>query len=149
ELSRNPRRFGGTEIRRLEDGPQHALCRDWMRSDVVRVACEHATKILRPWAVYGTVDDDVADLPSAQTLGRWRKPRNASIFPCTNNSMGLTLGSAIQWMSFAGSSPTWAAIRVTSCCESDPSICTPILLPFSSAMLPMPVLAKSSKQPTI
>ena len=31
------------------------------------------------------------------------------------------MGSVIQWTSLTGSSPTWAAISVTSCCESEPA----------------------------
>ena len=30
-----------------------------------------------------------------------------------------------QWISLAGSSPTWAAMSVTACAGSTPELCTP------------------------
>jgi hypothetical protein len=61
----------------------------------------------------------------------------------------LTEGSVTHCTSFTESSPTWAVIKVSSSCESDPAVPTPMLFPFSPATLSIPSLANRSKQPTI
>src|SRR5215469_7785682 len=70
---------------------------------------------------------------SRNCCGSGGKPRNASILPSMKRSIGLTLGSVTQRMSFSGSSPTSEAISVKRICGFEPKAWMPTLFPFRSA----------------
>ena len=47
---------------------------------------QHATEVLRPWTVYGTVENDPTNVASSELLGIRRKPQE-----CVNLAVGVNL----------------------------------------------------------
>src|SRR5262245_56756604 len=68
EQPRGRLRLAGTQVRGLQQRPQHALRRDGMLADELPVALDHTAEVLRPRPVRRHRHDDVTDLPGAQFL---------------------------------------------------------------------------------
>src|SRR5471032_1744286 len=64
-------------------------------------------------------------LRARNSCGSGGKPRNASIFPSANSSIGLGEELVTQRMSLAGSSPTYEAMPLTNVYWLEPRACTP------------------------
>src|SRR6516225_3947503 len=114
----------------------------------IPVAAQHAAEILRPWTVHSGIDDHVSNVPRPQLLRLGREAQKRVDLALDETLVGLTFGSVVQCRSLRGSSPTWAAIRVSSACGFDPKAWIPTLFPLRSVMPRMPSFANNSKQPT-
>ena len=122
-IARGARRLGRAKIGRLEDRAHRPLGRDRMSPHEFAIAAEHAAEILRPRPVHRRIEDDPADMPGAQFLRLRRKAEEGVDLAVDEQILRLArLGSTIQRMSFSGSSPTSAAIRLSNRCrpESEP-----------------------------
>src|SRR5215813_2157208 len=95
-LPRDALRLGGAEIRRFEDGTNHALGRDRIVSDIIAVARQYAAKVLRPRAVERAVEDDAPDTLGAQLLRTRRK---------AEDGVDLALGEQLLWRNGVAGDP--------------------------------------------
>src|SRR5262249_17271423 len=86
-------------------------------------------------------------LRTRNSCGSGGNPRNASILPSAKSSIGFGEELVTQLISFAGLSPTCAAMLLRNVYWLEPEPCTPTDFPFKSGILRMPSFANSSKQP--
>src|SRR6516165_8441680 len=112
------------------------------------IAREHAAEILRPWPVHRCIEDDATDFLRAQFLRLRRKAEERVDITVDNKSFGLAAGSAIHCISFLGSSPTSAAIKVNNRSGPVPNPGTPTVFPFRPAMPWTSSRPNNTKQPT-
>src|SRR4029079_6910584 len=70
---RNKGWLAHAQICRPQHGTHHTFSGDGIFSDKFLIPRQHAAKILRPWAILRTVEDNMTDVLRTQTLWFWRK----------------------------------------------------------------------------
>src|SRR5258706_12733388 len=77
-------------------------------------------------------------LRARNSCGSGGSPRNASIFPSANNSIGLGEELVTHRISFAGSSPTWEALPARNMYWLEGTGSTPTVRPLRAASTQVP-----------